>query len=356
MSQSPRQRKSAAGGGKAPARRRVRKLFVIDMHSHFSDEVVTEFLASRAPGGGFSDKLGISKKLAAAQMRNFAFVNKRNRDPKLRLKEMDELGIDFQILSSNASAGCYWADGVTGLEMSRRNNNSIAELVATYPNRFAGIGAVPLQDVNLAVQELNRMINDLGLRGVIIGSHVGGTDLGERRFWRFWAALEKLGVPALVHPNGFTQPERLNKYYMWNTVGQPLEEALFMSSLIYEGVMDKFPKLKVLICHGGGYLPFYAGRADQGYRTRPEMRGKAKREPSKYMPRFYYDTVFYNRDMLEFLVKKVGDTKIMMGTDYPHFIGEWNPLGFVRKTPGLSKETKDKILWKNAAKLFRIQV
>jgi aminocarboxymuconate-semialdehyde decarboxylase len=266
------------------------------------------------------------------------------------------MGIDFQIISSNASVGCYWADGATGLEMSRRNNDSIAELVATYPDRFAGIGAVPLQDVNLAVGELNRMINDLGLRGVIIGSHVGGTDLGDRRFWRFWAALEKLGVPALVHPNGFTQPQRLNKYYLWNTVGQPLEEALFMSSLIYEGVMDKFPRLKVLICHGGGYLPFYAGRADQGYRTRPEMRGKAKHEPSRYMPRFYYDTVFYNRDMLEFLVRKVGDTKIMMGTDYPQLIAEWNPLGFVQKTPGLSNETKDRILWKNAARLFRIKV
>jgi aminocarboxymuconate-semialdehyde decarboxylase len=191
---------------------------------------------------------------------------------------------------------------------------------------------------------------------VIIGSIIEDVELGDRKLWKFWAALEKLGVPVIIHPDGFTQPQRLLKFNMWNSIAQPLEEALAMSSFIYEGVIDAFPKIKILICHGGGYLPFYAGRADMTYIGRPETGGRASKKPSAYMPRFYYDTVFYNRDMLQFLVKKVGVGKIMMGTDYPHYVREWDAVEFVRKTRGLSKESKDRILYKNAARLFRIAV
>ena len=160
------------------------------------------------------------------------------------------------------------------------------------------MGTVPLQDVNLAVKELRRCVLELDLRGVIIGSVVEGIELGDKKLWKFWKELQTLDVPCFIHPDGFTHPQRLGKYYMWNTIAQPLEEALAMSSFVYEGVMDAFPRLKILICHGGGYLPFYNGRADMGYIARPETRGKARHKPSDYFKRFFYDSVFYDDRML----------------------------------------------------------
>jgi aminocarboxymuconate-semialdehyde decarboxylase len=330
--------------------------FVIDIHAHQSDPVVGKFIREKSgrTGGGFAGDLKITKKMAAAQLAHMKFVGVRQRDVNLRLKEMDQAGIDMQLITPSPSAGCYWADGKTGLEMAARNNDTVAEMVAKHPHRFVGAGTVPLQDVKRSIKELERCVNDLKLRGVIIGSVVEGIELGDRKLWKFWAALEKLGVPVMIHPDGFTHPDRLLKFNMWNSIAQPLEEALAMSSFIFEGVMDAFPKIKILVCHGGGYLPYYAGRADMTYLCRATSRGKATRKPSDYMPRFYYDTVFFNPDMLQFLVQKVGDGKIMMGTDYPHHLGHWDPVDFVRKAPGLSKAAKDNILHKNAAKLFKI--
>ena len=334
------------------AKSRSQKPLVIDAHAHYHGASVNKFIREKTgrTGGGFVGSIGISKKMVAAQNRHVKFVTERQRDVKLRLRELDKLGIDMQVLTSSPNAGCYWADGETGLKMAARNNDTVAEMVAKYPHRFVGVGTIPLQNVNLSIKELRRCVGELDLRGVIIGSIVEGMELGDKKLWKFWRELEKLGVPVIIHPDGFTHPERLLKFYMWNSIAQPLEEALAMSSFIYEGVMDTFPKIKILICHGGGYLPFYAGRADITYIGRPETGGKAAKKPSDYFRRFYYDTVFYNQDMLQFLVKKVGDSKIMMGTDYPHYSKEWNGADFVKKTPGLSKETK------NAVKLFRIKL
>ena len=344
--------------GKAPARGRAKRPLVIDAHAHQHDPVVGKFMREKSgrTGGGFVTSLDITKKMAAAQLRHMKFVAERHRDVNLRLKELDQAGIDMQVITSSPNAGCYWADGETGLQMAARNNDTVAEMVAKYPDRFVGVGTVPLQDVGRSIKELRRCALDLKLRGVIIGSVIDGVELGDRKLWKFWAALEKLGVPVIIHPDGFTHPQRLLKFNMWNSIAQPLEEALAMSSFIYEGVMDAFPKIKILICHGGGYLPFYAGRADMTYLSRPDSRGKAAKKPSRYMSRFYYDTVFFNPDMLQFLVAKVGDGKIMMGTDYPHYVGVWDSVDFVTKTTGLTKATKDKILYKNAAKLFKIAV
>ena len=343
---------------KAPAVGRPKRPFAIDVHAHLSDMSVNKFIREKSgrTGGGFKTSLGVSKKQAAIQKRNMEYVAARQLDIGLRLKELDDLGIDMQVITSGPSAGCYWADGETGLEMAARNNDLVAETVAEYPDRFIGVGTVPLQDVGRSVKELRRCVNDLDLRGVIIGSFVEGLELGDKKLWKFWAELEKLGVPVMIHPDGFTSPERLVKYRMWNSIAQPLEEALAMSSFIYEGVMDAFPKIKILICHGGGYLPYYAGRADITYLGQPESRGKAKRKPSDYLKKFYYDTVIYDEMMLAFLVERTGDSKIMMGTDYPHYMRQWNGVDFVAKARGLSAESKQKILSKNAAKLFKIRL
>jgi aminocarboxymuconate-semialdehyde decarboxylase len=223
-------------------------------------------------------------------------------------------------------------------------------MCAADPDRFIGLGMVPLQDVSRAVRELERMVTKLGLRGVQIGTFIDGLEIGDRKLERFWAKAAALDIPVFVHPAGFVHP-RFAKHLLWNSLGQPIEEAVAISSLIYEGVMDRHPGLKVCVAHGGGFLPFYTGRADRNFYDKRDAYTIDK-SPTEYLKGFYYDTAFYNRDMLEFLVHKVGPSSIVMGADYP--IGEDDPVAFVKKAKGLSARAQNMILGGNAAKLLNI--
>ncbi len=275
--------------------------------------------------------------------------------PKARLKDMDRMGIDMQVISMNLPTPSYWANGENGQKIARQCNDSIAEFVAAYPERYIGIGAVPLQDQNRTAKEMD-YLSAIGLKGVTIPSHIRAKDLGISKFRKFWAKAEELDMPVYIHPRGFTHDERLHEYFLWNSIGQPLEEALAMSSIIYEGILDDFPKLKIIIAHGGGYLPYYAGRTDKAYESRPETRKNITRPPSDYLRRFFYDTVVFDPDVLGLLIKKAGDKQIMMGTDYPRGEVEENPIGFINKSKNLSRQSKDRIMGLNAAKLFKVKV
>jgi aminocarboxymuconate-semialdehyde decarboxylase len=275
--------------------------------------------------------------------------------PKARLKDMDRMGVDMQVISMNLPTPVYWADGATGQGVARQCNESIAEFVAAYPNRYIGIGAVPLQDQSRTIKEMD-YISKIGLKGITIPSHIRAKELGIKKFRKFWAKAEELDMPVYIHPRGFTHDERLHEYFLWNSIGQPLEEALAMASIIYEGILDDFPKLKIVVAHGGGYLPYYAGRTDKAYESRAETRVNIARKPSEYLSKFYYDTVIFDHDMLEPLVKKAGINKVMMGTDYPRGEIEEDPVGFINKSNNLSRQNKDKIIGLNAAKLFRVKI
>lgn len=328
----------------------------IDFHTHVIIPEVSDFARARSVAGGVGGQARVGRSSAGLQKRQNKAVLAKATDPLVRLGDMDRMGVDIQVLSVNLSHYCYWAEPARGLEMARLCNDRIAEMVDSAPDRFVGIATVPLQDVGRAVRELKRAVTKLGLRGVVISSNAEGRELGEPVFRRFWTAAVELDVPVYIHPAGFTQPERLKKHFLWNSLAQPLEEALAMSSLIYEGVLDDFPKLKICIAHGGGYLPYYAGRADKAFEVRPESRLHIDRKPSAYMRRFYYDTVVFNRDMLEFLVAKVGANRIVMGTDYPVYMAEADPVGFVMRSRRLSRETKEKILWRNAARMLKLRL
>jgi aminocarboxymuconate-semialdehyde decarboxylase len=163
-----------------------------------------------------------------------------------------------------------------------------------------------------------------------------------------------LGAAVLIHPLGFTHPQRMKKFFLANTVGQPLEETLAMLSLIHEGVMERLPRLKVVMAHGGGYLPFYSGRSDSTYRLHPAMRGRAKRPPSEYVRRFYLDCCVFDRGMIEYLVGRVGAGQVLLGSDYTY--RDWDALGMIRGSRKISAEAKERILWRNAARLLGIRV
>jgi aminocarboxymuconate-semialdehyde decarboxylase len=273
-------------------------------------------------------------------------------DPALRLKEMDQMGIDIQVISPSILQQCtYFADPQQALAMERMGNDRVAEAVAQHPDRLVGLGSVPLQDANLAAQELERCVRDLKLKGVIIGSLVNDIELGDARLRPFWAKAEALGATVFIHPAGSPDP-RMQPHRLLITLGQPLEEAFCMLSLIYEGIMDAYPKLKILVAHGGGFVPFYAGRFDNACRNgnHPNLKG----DISSYLPRFYYDTVIFNPDMLEYLATKVPTSRLMLATDYP--FAEKKPVEYVRSARKISRKDQDAILGANAAKLMGIAI
>jgi aminocarboxymuconate-semialdehyde decarboxylase len=327
----------------------------IDIHTHVAlPEVLALAKKVRIKGTGPGKQHWVPKSAMKGHATQSVFPAATLSKPKARLKDMDKMGVDIQVISMNLPTPSYWADGATGQKIARQCNDSIAEFVAAYPDRYIGIGAVPLQDQGRTVREME-YLSSIGLKGVTIPSHIRAKDIGIKKFRKFWAKAEELDMPIYIHPRGFTHDERLHEYFLWNSIGQPLEEALAMSSIIYEGILDDFPKLKIIIAHGGGYLPYYAGRTDKAYQSRPETRKNITRPPSEYLSRFFYDTVIFDRDMLELLVKKAGDKQIMMGTDYPRGEIEEDPIGFVSRSKALSRQSKDKIIGLNAAKIFKIK-
>jgi len=335
-------KRAAKAKKSAPAKGPSPKPVVIDVHAHILEPEVLAFTFKQSMFAQALSSGGVPQPLL-----------QRMTDMALRITEMDVMGVDIQVISPSILQQCtYFAEPEEGLRMERLVNDRVAEAVAAKPDRLVGLGSVPMQDVALAAQELERCVNSLGLRGVIISSNVNGKEIGDASFRPFWAKAEQLGATIFIHPAGSTDP-RMRKHRQLITLGQPLEEAFAQSSLIYEGVMDAFPKLKVLFAHGGGFLPFYTGRHDNDWRKgngTPNM----KKDFSSYLPRFYYDTVLFNPDMLEFLVTKVPASHVTLATDYP--FAENRPVEYVRSAKKLSRQDQDAILGRNAAKLFGISI
>ena len=327
----------------------------IDIHTHVAlPEVLALVKNVKIKGKEPGKQHWVPKSSMKGHAQQSVFPAATLSKPKARLKHMDKMGVDMQVITMNLPTPSYWADGETGQGIARQCNESIADFVASYPERYIGIGTVPLQDVTRSVKEMDYLAN-IGLKGVTIQSHIRAKDLGIKKFRKFWAKAEAMNMPVYIHPRGFTHDERLHEYFLWNSVGQPLEETLAMTSLIYEGIMDDFPKLKIIVAHGGGYLPYYAGRTDKAYESRAETRTNISHRPSDYLSRFFYDTVVFDRDVLALLVKKAGDKQVMMGTDYPRGEIEEDPIGFVKKSKTLSRKSKDRIMGLNAAKMFKVK-
>jgi aminocarboxymuconate-semialdehyde decarboxylase len=273
-------------------------------------------------------------------------------DLDMRLKDMDAMGVDIQVISPSILHQCtYSLDPQEALLLERINNDHVAEIVARKPDRQIGLGCVPLQDAAIAASEMERCVKSLGLKGIIVGSRVNDWELGDEHLWPFWQKAEALGVPLFMHPAGNSDP-RLRKHTLLISLGQPLEEAFAMCSLIYEGVMDKFPGLKIVFAHGGGFVPFYTGRFDWMYRRGANK--QMKTDFSAYLKKFYYETVVFDPAMLEQLADKAGAGHIMLGSDYP--FGEWKPIEFVRKAKRISEASRRNILGANAAKLLGLSI
>jgi aminocarboxymuconate-semialdehyde decarboxylase len=270
---------------------------------------------------------------------------------ELRLADMDAMGVDMQLLSPAPNQYYYWADPDLARQLCRLINDHIASLVAQHPDRLLGLGSIALQHPELAIEQLDYAVKTLGLRGVEVSSMVNGLELADPKFERFWAQVEQLGCLVFLHPLGSSLGERLNRHYLSNTIGQPLETAVALSYLIFGGILDRYPGLKLLAAHGGGYVASYIGRSDHAWRVRPDARG-CRREPSSYLRQIYFDSIVYRAEQLRHLIAEVGASQIVVGTDYPYDMAHYDMHGLLAEVPGLSESERAAILGGNAARLL----
>lgn len=270
-----------------------------------------------------------------------------------RLADMDRLGVDVQAISPNPGQYYYFAEPELGRELAQTTNNGVAEAVSRAPDRLVGLGTVPLQNVEMAIAEMRRCVSDCGMRGVEIGTNVSGLELADPTLRPFFAAAEELGVLLFVHPLGFTHGQRLSEHYLNNLIGNPLESTIALSHLIFGGVLDSHPGLKLCIAHGGGYLPSYAGRMDHAYQARDDCRQHISRKPSSYLGQIWFDTLVFDPRHLQYLVDVYGSDRLCLGSDYPFDMAEPDPVGFLKE---LKREDRAKIIGLNAAALLGLSI
>ncbi len=324
----------------------------IDIHAHLNVAAAEATLRAAMPdlpkGLPFS-----CPESDAVNARMFAKIGPKLNGVEARLADMDRQGVDVQALSPNPGQYYYFAQPEMGRDLSRTINDGVAEAVASAPDRLVGIGTVPLQNVEMAIAEMRRAVGDLNMRGIEIGSNVGGRDLSDPGFRPFFAAAEELGVLLFLHPLGFTQGQRLSDHYLNNLIGNPLESTIAISHLIFGGALDAHPGLKICVAHGGGYLPTYTGRMDHAFRAREDCRQHITREPSSYLKQLWFDSLVFDRAQLNHLVATYGADRICMGSDYPFDMGDDAPVEFLSH---LAEQDRAQIMGQNACELLNLQI
>jgi len=349
--------KAAKSGSTRTVRDRKGRSLRVDIHCHYLNPAVAARVAELNPGQ--YDPL---VQFANALTREVNVKQMRDRGPKLsdiqtRLEDMDRMGIDIQAVSPAPNQTYYWAEPGLGSELARAVNDRLAEIVATWPARFVALGTVPLQNADLAVAELTRCVKELGFRGVEINPSVNGMDLTDARLdlEKFFAKVEHLGVVIFMHPTGFTEGRRLVDHYFNNVIGNPLDTTIAASHLIFDGVLQRHPRLKFVLPHAGGYLAHYPARMDHAYHARPDCRTVLKRAPSSYLAKMYFDTIAFDPVMLRQMIDRYGADHVLLGTDYPYDMGVDDPVGFIARVPRLKREERTSIEGSNAARLLKIK-
>jgi aminocarboxymuconate-semialdehyde decarboxylase len=272
-------------------------------------------------------------------------------DLERRLKDMDAAEVDVQVLSNTPQTFLYNQDASLTATTAALQNDQIAKLVKARPDRFMGMGTLPMQDTDRAIAELTRAVRELGLVGAQIGSHVEGKNLDDPSLAPFWAAVAALDAFIMIHPMKPAGGDRTKSYYLGNLIGNPLDTTIAAASLVFGGVMEKYPKLKILLVHGGGYVPYQYGRWSHGYKVREEGKRFLKVDPEASVRRFYYDTITHGKPALEYLVNTMGASHVVLGSDYPYDMGNWELVREACALP-IAEADKAKILGGNAMALF----
>jgi aminocarboxymuconate-semialdehyde decarboxylase len=322
----------------------------IDVHCHIFCPLV-ETLTNRLPGKAERKNEELEAIGEASNNVNAALMGALA--PKLisiesRLSDMDAMGVDIQLISPSPTQYYSWVGRDIAPDIVKLQNDRIAELCAAVPERFLGLGTVSMQYPELAAHQLAGLIRGHGLKGVQISSLVNGLDIADPFFLPFWKMADELGAVVFIHPWGTTLGTRLSDHYLVNIVGQPFETTVCLSKLIFSGTLARFPRLRIIAAHGGGYLPAYSGRSDHAQAVRPELDSCACR-PSMQLRQLWFDSLVHDPQQLRELIRRVGEDRVLLGSDYPFDMGHYDPMGLVA---GLSPAQQKLVLGDNAANLL----
>lgn len=327
---------------------------VIDAHAHILAEDTMALMRKEAPSIGprlerIDDDFAVID-VAGSAYRPFP---RGAWDMQKRFADMDAAGIDMQVVSNTPQTFLYNQDGALTATLAALQNDQIAKAVAAHPDRLIGIATLPMQAPKLAADELRRAMRKLGLRGAQIGSNVNGRNLDDPALEPLWAAANELDAFIMVHPTQVAGADRLKSYYLTNIIGNPLDTTIAAAALVFGGVIERYPKIKFLMVHGGGFVPYQAGRFKHGWHVRPEPRAKLKAPPDASLDSLLFDSIVHDRPALEFLVASCGASRVLLGSDYPFDMGT---LECARQVQALALPEAEKaaILGGRTAELLRV--
>lgn len=328
----------------------------IDIHTH----IMPEKMPNWTEKFGYGEFIHLEHRNCDACMikgdKVFRVVKENSYKSEIRIKEMDETDVGRQVLSTIPVLFNYWANAKDGLETSRFFNDHIAETVAKEPKRFTGLGTVPLQDTELAVREMERCVKELKMPGIEISTNVNGENLSEKKFFPFYEAAEQLGCALFVHPWEMMGEKQMEKYWLPWLVGMPAETSRAICSMIFGGVFEKFPKLRVAFAHGGGAFPYTIGRIAHGFNVRPDLVAIDNDiNPEDYINKFWVDSLVHDKKAFAYLLEVMGEDKICLGSDYPFPLGENKPGRLIEKMK-LGKKIEKKLFYKNALEWLGLSV
>ena len=332
-------------------------MFKIDIHTHILPPEIPSFKEKFGYGGfiqlkhnhahGLSCGPGCGADMVDDSGKFFRKVESNCYKEVDRIKDCDRDGVNVQVLSTVPVMFSYWAKPLDGEYVAQFLNDHIAGAVEKFPKRFVGLGTLPMQDPALSVKEILRL-KKLGFSGVQIGSNINNVNLDDPSFFPVWEALEANNLCLFVHPWEMMGQDKMPKYWLPWLVGMPAETSRAICSMIFGGVFEKFPKLKVAFAHGGGSFPLTVGRVEHGFTSRPDLCAiDNKTNPRHYLGKFFIDSLVHDPDALKFVVKMMGEDKVMLGTDYPFPLGENTP-GKLILDSDLSVAVKEKLLSENA--------
>jgi len=322
--------------------------FRIDLHTHIMPETMPNWTKKF----GYGEFIHLEHRNCEACMMKgdqvFRVVEENCYQAAKRLEEMEATHVGMQVLSTIPVLFNYWAKPADGLETSRFLNDHIAETVDREPNHFIGLGTVPMQDVDLAIQEMERCVKELKMPGLEIGSNINGRNLSDKALFPFYKAAEELGCALFIHPWEMMGEDQTQQYWLPWLVGMPAETSRAICSMIFGGIFEHFPKLRVAFAHGGGSFPFTIGRIEHGFNVRPDLTAVDNPvNPRNYIGRFWVDSLVHDKAAMQYLIELFGNDHICLGSDYPFPLGEAKPGRLIEKMD-LGKKLTQKIFFKNA--------
>ncbi len=328
----------------------------IDIHAHLVPRSLWKAVATGTEWYGYRHEPGADLGTMTGGGKRTSFTSEKVRyTPEERLKDMDGQGVDVQVVSIHTPFFGYHLDAAQGSALARDVNDEIAGMTRQWPARFAGLATLPMQDVKSAIDELERAVTRLGLKGAELDTQVNGEQWDEAKFRPFFKAAEAMGALLFFHPqpqNNFLR-DRIPRDGLANSLGVILDDAIVTAILICGGVLEACPDIRICIAHGGGPACYAMGRLDRAWHGRPEAR-RIPQPPSAYQRRLYYDTVTGSEEALRFLLDRVGADRVVLGSDWPFVPWKPSPGGWVQSLKSLTQEEKDRILWKNLETLLKL--